>query len=277
MTEDPQVLYSDRSSHYTNVALDKAHGADHPDWNPLVGWQANRARIIDVYGYYRDLALAQPDVFLWAGLGHMAGGAIVGGLDSDPGIVQQPIMVSIGRDIFYDLAWQHEAFLDGEDIVMLAGLHDQFAMYPRYDGDGAVTFLHAAPAVSYAGAWEKIVSGDPASIASGNRDLLNNEQASIVQPQYDFLRTVVGAGLAGPFTNEIHPYHRAFLVEIPGGDILQFDSRWRWITFGNGMYDNWAAAGSDERARLLQLPFDQILRGDFGVPGRPDLLPPGGP
>lgn len=32
-----------------------------------------------------------------------------------------------------------------------------------------------------------------------------------------------------------------------------------------------------ERLRLVAHPFDRICNGDFGVPGRPDLLPPGGP
>ena len=58
----------------------------------------------------------------------MGGGAVVGGLDFDPGLVPQNVMVSIGRDIFYDLAWQPEAFLDTSgEIVELADLHDQFA------------------------------------------------------------------------------------------------------------------------------------------------------
>lgn len=100
------------------------------------------------------------------------------------------------------------------------------------------------------------------------------EQATVVQPQYDFLLQAGEAGLASPFTNEIHPYHRAFLIDLPTGDIRQFDPRWQWINLANGMFENWGAADVDERARLVQLPFDQILRGDFGIPGRPDLLPP---
>jgi hypothetical protein len=208
----------------------------------------------------------------------MAGGAVVGGLDTGAaGEVTERVMIAIGRDIFFDLAWQHEAFLDGADIVALAGLHDQFATYAQYADDGTVSFVHAEPATSYSDAWSKITSGDAGAIAEGNRDLLHDEQATVVQPQYDFLLQGGQAGLATAFTNEIHPYHRAFLVDIPDGDIRQFDPRWQWINLANGMFENWGAAGVDERARLLQLPFDQILRGDFGIPGRPDLLPPGGP
>jgi hypothetical protein len=76
---DPQVHYTDRKSYYTNIALRKAQDSSHPDWDPAAGWAINRPRVVDVYGYYRDLAVAQPETFLWAGLGHMAGGAVVGG------------------------------------------------------------------------------------------------------------------------------------------------------------------------------------------------------
>ena len=278
MPDDPQVTYSDRKSHYTNVALGNAHDAVHPDWDPQAGWDVNRPRVVDVYGYYRDLTLTRPELFLWTGLGHMAGGAVVGGLDlGAAGDVTERVLIAIGRDIFFDLAWQHEAFLDGADIVALAGLHDQFATYAQYAADGTVTFAHATPAVSYSDAWRKITSGDAGAIAEGNRDLLHNEQATVVQPQYDFLLRAGEAGLASAFTNEIHPYHRAFLIDLPTSDIRQFGPRWQWINLPHGMFENWRAAGVDERARLVQLPFDQILRGDFGIPGRPDLLPPGGP
>jgi hypothetical protein len=240
--DDPQVLYTDRRSHYA------------------------------------ALALGQPDLFLWAGLGHMAGGAVIGGLDSDPAFIAQNIMVNIGKDIFYDLAWMHEAYLDAPDtIVNLADLHDQFNTYPSYDSAGTHSFVSGTPQCSYKSAWENIASGDPDSVASGNRDLLQNEQFSLIQPQYDYLSTFLFSGLPTPFTNEIHPYHRAFIVEEPDGNILQAASRWDWITHPQGMWENWVACGADERNRLLQLPFSQICGGDFGVPGRPDLLPPGGP
>jgi len=275
---DPQVVYTDRRSHYTNVALSKANSASHPDWDPDQGFAVNRPQIVDVYAYYASLAFAQPDLFLWAGLGHMAVGAVVGGLDSDPGFIPQNVMVHIGRDIFYDLAWMHEAYLDAPDMVVnLADLHDQFNTYPSYDQAGTHTFVPGTPSTSYKAAWQKIVSGDPDSIASGNQDLLQNEQFSIVQPQYDYLSSFWGSGLPTPFTNEIHPYHRSFIEEEPGGDILQAASRWDWITHPQGMWENWVACGADERSRLLQLPFDQICMGNFGIPGRPDLLPPGGP
>jgi hypothetical protein len=260
------------------LALQKANSVAHPSWDPALGFLVNRPQIVDVYAYYRDLALTRPEQLLWAGLGRMAGGAVVGGLDTDPGVIDQLIMVRIGRDICFDLAWQHEVFLDRPDtIVELAGLHDRFNQYPRYDALGNVSFANAAPRASYRAAWEKILSNDPAAVAAGNSALLENEQWSIIQPHYDFLRNFTGAGLPTPFTNNVHPYHRAFIVEIPTGDILDAPARWDWISRPGGMFEKWAASGSVERERLLRVEFDRICRGDFGVPGRPDLLPPGGP
>ncbi len=271
---DQQLHYSDRRSFYSNRALAKAHDADHTDWLPEAGWLPNRARIVDLYGYYRDLYLTAPNEFLWAGLGRMAGGAIVGGLDSDPGFIEQSIMVRIGRDIFFDLAWLHEAFLDHPtEAIALGHLHDRFNEYTTYR-TGVPTFAPGFPVRSYGAAWNKITIG---RVAEGNRDLLENEQKSIIPPHYDVLRAYLFSGLPTPFTNNIHPYHRAFIVEVPTGDILRTDDRWLWITFPDGMFQRWDDIGVDERIRLTTLPLDDLVAGRFGPAGRPDLLPPGGP
>jgi hypothetical protein len=272
---EPEMLWSDRKSHYTNVALQRANSGAHPNWDPDTGFGANRAQIVDVYNYYRDLAQQLPDQFLWAGLGRMAGGAVVGGLDADPGFAEGSVMVRIGRDIFFDLAWMHECYLDAPDtIATLAGLHDQFNTYASYSNDGTVTYIAGAPRTSYRTAWEKIIGGDP---AAGNLDLLANEQWSLVEPQYAFFRTFKFAGLPRCFTEAIHPYHRAFLIEEPTGDVLVAADRWDWITRPQGMWEQWVACGSAERSRLVALDLSQTARGDFGEPGRPDLLPLGGP
>jgi hypothetical protein len=76
--DDQQMHYSDRRSFYSNRALAKARDGEHAEWLPEAGWAANRARVVDLYGYYRDLYLAAPRELLWAGLGRMAEGAAVG-------------------------------------------------------------------------------------------------------------------------------------------------------------------------------------------------------
>jgi putative peptidoglycan binding protein len=269
--DELQLHYSDRFSFYSNRALAKARDRDHGDWDPALGWTHNRPRVRDLYGYYRDLFLIAPNEFLWAGLGRMAGGAVVGGLDLGAGSVEQTIFVRIGRDIFFDLAWLHEAYLDHwSEAVKLGHLHDRFNEYTAY-ANGVPTFIPGFPARSYGAAWNKITTG---RVVEGCRDLLENEQKSVIQPHYD----VLPAGFQPrPFANEIHPYHRAFIRDFPSGNLLGFADRWRWITLTNGMFQRWGDIGAQERIRLASLQLDELIAGRFGPTGRPELLPPGGP
>jgi hypothetical protein len=66
-------------------------------------------------------------------------------------------------------------------------------------------------------------------------------------------------------------------IDIPQGNVLIANDRWSWITRIDGMFQRWNDIGIQERTRLVKLAFDQICNGNFGVPGRPELLPPGGP
>lgn len=271
---DQQLAYSDRRSFYTNRALARANGSRHPDWLPELGWLANRARVVDLYGYYRDLYLSAPIELLWPGLGRMAGAAVVHGLDTDPGVIDQPTMGRIIRDIFFDVAWMHEAYLDHpSEAIKLGHLHDRFNEYTSY-ASGVPAFAPGFPARSYGAAWNKITTG---KVVAGNLDLLENEQKSIIQPHYDHLRSFLGSSLARSFTENIHPYHRAFVIEIPGGEILAFTDRWNWITRVDGMFQRWGDVGVPERIRLASLSLDDLANRRFAPVGRPDLLPPGGP
>jgi hypothetical protein len=264
---------------YTEKAKVRAHVAENGRWIPEDGFAANRKVIVGVYDYYRDLYLDKPAQFLWAGLGRMAGGAVVGGLDSDPGLLDrrlQVVMVRIGKDILHDLAWQHELFLDSpESILKYAAMHDQFVRYVSYGSGGEVSDVHLTPRCSYREAWEKILSADGGRVSEGNRELLENEQWSVIQPHYDHLR---GSGVPkddldkARLADIIHPYHRYFIEDFPTGEILDAGDRWRWITKEPGMWVNWLACGEQERIRLVKLPFEQICRHEFGTPGRPDLI-----
>jgi len=127
-------------------------------WDPLAGFDANQDRIIQLYDYYRDLFNSNEPAFLWAGLGRMAGGAVLGGLQvllsvsADPSFTTD-MMVLIGKQIFLDLAWQHELFnSNSQQAITAAQRHD--ARFPAKS--------------SYAAAWTAIASGDPAQIAGGN-------------------------------------------------------------------------------------------------------------
>ena len=268
---------------YRRRAYQRAFGDMGEDWIPSRGYQANRPRIVKLYEYYRKVFNDRPDLFLWAGLGRMAGGAVVGGLDfmtilpfTDPSPISNT-MVEIGKAIFEDLAWFHEAFVDDlPGAIALASAHDLARPAKR----------------SYAEALRKISSGVPALISEGNQMLLEIEQFSIIQPLYDRLRPPSPEWsvfrLARTATSNVHPYHRDFINSFPSfgvaKDVTLFADRWEWINLPGGMWEKWAeghrgptvGVSAAERSRLVNLTFDSILRKDF-APLDPLLLPPGAP
>lgn len=270
---------------YIERSYEKAFGQfDEASWDPSRGFAANEARILKLYEYYRDTYLARPDLFLWAGLGRMAGGAVVGGLRLFVAVGGETFfsqtMVQVGKDIFHDLAWQHEAILDDEtNALKLADEHDR--TWPA---------TKRAPRCSYHEAWKHILSRDESRIATGNKMLLMNEQFSIIQPWYDKIAASSAGGWGGPmrslkaFTNSIHPYHRDFLLSLPTGDIVKDDDRWSWITETGGMWEKWGekrgvpaapiAMSRAERARLVSLPINKIIKREF-APVDQTLMPPG--
>jgi hypothetical protein len=254
---------------YLSQAYVNAFGTfDEPDWDPEKGFAANRPRIIQLYDYYQTIYLKRPDQFLWAGLGRMAGGAVVGGLDLVVALGETFLtktMVRIGKAIFHDLAWLHEAFLeDAEHAISLAADQDNSSPARR----------------SYADALRDIASGERDRIASGNRGLLENEQFTIIQPLYDAIAASSEAIVfrrTRAFTNKIHPYHRDFLVRFPTGDVIRADDRWAWITEDDGMWAKWVImedVAPGERTRLVSLTFSDILAQRFD-PIVPALMPPG--
>jgi hypothetical protein len=257
---------NDQAEHFLTVAYTKAFGQrDEAAWDGAVGYAPNRERIIKLYNYYRDTYRANPDAFLWAGLARMAGGVVVSGLDlmvglplaSDPNEVTTGF-VQIGKDVFHDLAWQLEAFLESPQTALrLAALRD----------------VEAPAHASYRQAWGQIASGDPVQVTLGNRALLENEQFTVIQPHYDAIKAQSSLGLASPFTNSVHPYHRDFTVDMPSGDVTVADDRWAWVTLPGGMWEKWAerhgtpelpvAMSGEERMRLVVLPLDRIMRRDW--------------
>jgi len=125
----------------------------------------------------------------------MAGGAVIGGLDlvvNGGETFLTKTMVRIGKAIFHDLAWQHEAFLDDPQIAI----------------DNAAAQDASSPARrSYADAWKDIASGDAERIANGNKALLENEQFTIIQPLYGEIAASSEAWVfrrTRAFTNKIH-------------------------------------------------------------------------
>jgi hypothetical protein len=71
-------FYTRNRDSFTVTALSKASINRH-SWHTEQGFGANGPAIVNLYEYYKNSYLASPDKFLWAGLGRMAGGVVLGG------------------------------------------------------------------------------------------------------------------------------------------------------------------------------------------------------
>jgi subtilisin family serine protease len=126
--------YTQLRDFWTLQSWVNAFGGKDDGWDPTAGFAANENRIVRLYDYYRDLFNSNPSAFLWAGLGRMAGGAVLGGLRflvkgfiklaPDPSFLTNT-MALIGKQIFLDLAWQHELFRNNaQQAITAAQSHD---------------------------------------------------------------------------------------------------------------------------------------------------------
>ena len=257
---------ADRDAYISMSWINAFGKRDEAGWNPDAGFAANRDRILKLYDYYARVA-ASDQRLIWAALGRMAGGAVVGGLDfmltfQGEGPITKKF-VEIGRAIFLDLAWQHEVFDEDPDKCV--------AMAADYDAE-----LAGQGRKSYESAWKRI--RDNTDVVGANLDLLFNEQWKIIQPSYDVLRATANGFLgfdhARAFTNNIHPYHRPFIERFPTGDITLAQDRWSWIIEQDGMWDKWSRIPAAERARLNALSLDDDINGRWGTT-LPEFLPVG--
>ncbi len=266
-TDDLDAGTKDRD-YYTGVACQNCFGtSDASVIDPSQGFTANRDRLLQLYTYYQTTAQKAPELFLWMGLGHMAGATIVLGMDQTQDFLTiLETLMSTAKSIFLDLAWLHEAYLDSPDVAAsLAAVRD--GVDPK-------------PAASYAQAIQDIASGDANRIAAGNLALLRNEQMCLVQPGMDQLsnsNATLFFNRACAFTMNVHPYHRDFITVVPSGSVASFNDRWTWITEPDGMWAKWIVMPSvapDERNRLVALGMADLMAARFGdlVQG---LLPTG--
>ncbi len=206
------------------------------------------------------------------------------------------------REIFDDLAWQHEAFvLGGAPLMREIASRNPNELLPR-DVD----------------AWEDIGSGDADRIQQGNADLLLREQERVIQDDYDAMRDHHGpvgdvftygfstmaenpmpggqayrdydpielsldlapsipVGPLGPFGPHVDvdvadvEVHQT--LPLPAGNLSNFDDRWGWIE--NDMLPRYQELLQDPDATRALVSSDVAARaGDFRK--LPDLHYPGG-
>ena len=242
-------------------------GIDPANWDPSKGLKANDATVQAVYAYYQHLWDGNHDL-QWAGMGKLAGAPVYGGLmdlytagqmERDPwehiggdllaggigfflggpfgavaGVAAHEGALALGtaeanniqdqflamqKAIFMDMGWQHAAYQHG-GVDAITALHAE-------DTDNSPNGMDNS---TYA-AWLQINSGDPPSVAQGNKTLLRREQFNVLQRMYDQLNDSLGGkafGVAASyFTQSPIPGGRPF--SDYGGNVTHFNDRWRWI------------------------------------------------
>jgi hypothetical protein len=238
---------------------------DPATWKPSAGFEANRENVKKVYAYYADLYNQRPEL-KWAGMAKLAGGTVYGGLEQSelgrkaaqvaataatltpaPGAgtaaeaaktaygeaqFLQTQLLDMQKEIFKDLAWQHQAYVEG-------GLPALEAAYQRGELDS-----------DQMQAWRGIASSDDNQQWSGNTRLLYREQKVILDTGYEQIRSRVTSLNLSRFPPVSLPIDSGKMIAgamsqmaespIPGGrsfrevtgdktDITVFKDRWNWI------------------------------------------------
>ena len=189
--------------------------------------------------------------------------------------------LSMQKQIFEDLGWQHEAFTyGGLDALRKFEGTDDFSRRTMY-------------------AWEGIASGLPDRVTAGTKDLLYREQWQVIQDDYDIMRNhhpPIGWGFTYVVTamaENPYPGGQAYRdfdgitidpdpdieigsvsvpivapmvprpdleVRLPLGNISYFDQRWRWIE--DDMYPSFVAfEQTEEMQRTVTGDFNEQTRG----------------
>ena len=247
-----------------------AAGIDPNAWDPSQGFEANRENIQKVYALYAQWYLDHPEL-KWAGMAKLAGGSVYGGLvamqDEKPGWgsyiipvynvyagikgVQmekvERIFVEMQKNIFMDLAWQHQAYLEG-GLPAIQAAHDR--------GDMSVANYEA---------WVKIATGGENEQWEGNATLLLREQSEVLPPDYARIRDLFAGGTIAENISENTaspiPGGATFRSLYPDGDVTSFEERWRWIE--NQMLPEYKALGPEYTRALVSQPLEELAERKF--------------
>lgn len=233
----PPNQYRDLLQMYWVALAAQKAGIDLSQWDPTRGAGELSDIIKKVYTYYGDLYLDHP-YLMWAGMANMIGPSFAAGFfDLDlfrriadvldkPGVPFDMSVIAnmseqelrffettflrMQRDIFYDQAMMHEAYLDG--------------------GMDAIRELQAAGLIDLRTeqAWGQIdegrLTGDRDLLEAGNAALLRREQEDIIQDNYQLMYD-------RPVTGPAFTYLMTALGEpsVPGADSFA-DYKPLWIS-----------------------------------------------
>lgn len=244
-----------------------AAGIDKSKWDPEKGFEYNQENVKKVYAYYTGLYNQNPKL-LWAGMAKLAGGTVYGGLENGlvmkaaagafglPGQIAQGQaqfvenkLVGMQQDIFLDLGWQHQAYIERGICEIDAACRRGDISKRNYE------------------AWLDINSGDPERVWRGNEALLFQEQFNVLDPSYRQIRSGL---LGGPtawvlsmMTQPPIPGGSPFTAVVPGGDVTRFQDRWQWIT--TDMLPAYSRLTPQDRATLINEPLEQLAARNFAA------------
>ncbi len=243
----------------------KEAGIDEKTWDVGAGFSANLGNVTKSYEWYAHMYHDHPQEMQWAGMAKLAGARVFQGLAeveamkeaTKPSFWREPEIatsvmylqsmhleksfLTMQKDVFQDLAWQHRAFAD-------KGLPEM----ERLAKAGDLTNPEQLEG------WRLIAGGKP---AQGNEKLLHSEQHDILQPFW----TEMGKGLVGSLTEgQISretkspiPGGKPFRAFEPDGSIGDFNDRWKWIH--DDMLPAWQHLPADKQMEKVMTPLPALV------------------
>jgi hypothetical protein len=243
---------NDIITQYRELAYERL-GFYEEEWNPELGYEMNALFLDQLYYYYREVYQQRPDKFLWMGLARLTGGQVIYGMRNFVKIAKDSCELTVqimqmAKDIFDDIAWQHELFLKDPSLLI--------EVCKWVDANKPAKH-------SFEEIWNMMLADDTKLVSNANQMLLENEQFNTIQHRYEIIRkddySKKYLWVTRFVMRNIHPYHRRFFFDMPFKDVTLFKYRWQWISHGNGMWNSWSSLSEKERSRLVALNNEAVI------------------
>lgn len=247
------------------IKLETGNAVDMGTYNTTDSFNAQKAKIQQVYRYYEGLHRRTPNVQRWGGLAKQAGCPVYAGLSDAQwgkegsyaailigggiGAVTldffQNVLIHGGHNIFNDLAWQCRAY-ERSGYYALKHVKDKSL------DSGSLKALELDP-------WLAINKGEVennvTSVLLGTDRLTRREQEFIVQPAWDRILALPTSTVDTLFSwlaeNPL-PGRPSFKTSQPGKNIVIYAERWPWIE--NDILPPWGGMAEGARNTLVNDP-----------------------